>query len=145
MGLSWLLTGMWYVASCASLQTFDWKGCLRFSMEISSKFLMVFLSLSIVVLISLLYELRPLSPRYQPLPRKFQAPTHKRAPCNNSIDFVGSIPFPDIVLAINFNHPFYRNIPILVRYFVPVFPNYIFCGPEYDAEGGYPIVVIPQP
>ena len=69
----------------------------------------------------------------------------KRATCNNSIEFTGNAPFADIFLAINFNHPFYQNIPILKRYYEPLFPNYFFCGPEVDSKGGHPIIVIPQP
>jgi len=65
--------------------------------------------------------------------------------CKFPVDFNGSAPFPDVLLAINFKHPFYRNIPMLKRLFEPVFPNYLFCGPEVDKEKGHPIVVISHP
>ena len=45
---------------------------------------------------------------------------------------------------MNFNHPFYGNLPKLLRYFKPLFPNYILCGPEAD-KAGHHIVVIQQP
>ena len=78
-------------------------------------------------------------------PKMHQYSPAKRKSCNHSIDFEGNAPFSDIVLAINFNHPFYRNIPILVRYFEPIFPNYLFCGPEANEVGGHQIIEIPQP
>ena len=65
-------------------------------------------------------------------------------PCKNPINFPGKAPFPDIFLAINFNNPFYKNVPILIDYFKPLFPNYFFCGPEVDPDGKYQIVVIQQ-
>ena len=70
--------------------------------------------------------------------------TKPTKPCRNPIDFKGSVPFPDIFLAINFNHPFYKNIPILLNYFKPLFPNYLICGPEADPERKYQVVAIPQ-
>ena len=78
------------------------------------------------------------------LPRASQYPAAKAKSCKFPVGFEGIAPFPDILLAINFNHPFYHNIPMLKRYFEPVFPNYIFCGPEVDKENGHPIVVIPH-
>ena len=69
----------------------------------------------------------------------------KAKSCKYPVDFEGSAPFLDILLAINFNHPFYHNIPMLKRYFEPLFPNYLFCGPEVDKENGHPVVVIPHP
>ena len=80
-----------------------------------------------------------------PNPRSSQHVTVKAKSCKLPIDFEGSAPFLDILLAINFNHPFYHNIPMLTRYFEPVFPNYLFCGPEVDKEKENPIVVIPHP
>ena len=34
---------------------------------------------------------------------------------------------------------------MLKRLFEPVFPNYLFCGPEVDKENGHPILVISHP
>jgi len=83
---------------------------------------------------------------WDPFPRakvdKFVAA--KTASCDRAIDFVGRAPFPDIFLAIHFNYPFYENIPILKRYFEPLFPNYMLCGPQMD-KGGHPIAVFPHP
>ena len=68
----------------------------------------------------------------------------KRPSCKHPIDFDGNAPFPDILLALNFNHPHYESLPTLIKYYKPLFPNYILCGPEMD-KGGYQIVVIHQP
>ena len=79
-----------------------------------------------------------------PLPRASQDIAVKAKSCKYPVDFEGGAPFLDILLAINFNHPFYNNIPVLKRYFEPLFPNYLFCGPEVDKENKHPIVVIPH-
>lgn len=57
----------------------------------------------------------------------------------------GNAPFHDVILAINFNHPFYQNVPVLIWYYQPLFSNYILCGPESNPDKKYPIVVINQP
>lgn len=51
----------------------------------------------------------------------------------------------DILLAINFNHPHYSNIPILKRLYKHVFPHHVFCGPVADPEKKYKIIVIAHP
>ena len=51
-----------------------------------------------------------------------------------------NMPFSSILLAINFNNPFYNNIPILSKYFGSLFENIIFCGPEESKE--YDIITI---
>ncbi len=51
-------------------------------------------------------------------------------------------PLKDILLAINFNHPFYSVIPILEDYYKPIFTKYIFCGPQRDYSGKYNITII---
>ena len=79
-------------------------------------------------------------PRFKIFP--LEAPASKS--CNKSIQLSSSTPFPDVMLAINFNHPFYKNIPILERYYKRLFSNYIFCGPEVDPNGQFSIVVIEQ-
>ena len=68
----------------------------------------------------------------------------ERQSCNHPVDFQGNAPFPDIVLALNFNHPHYGSLPTLIQYYKPLFPTYIVCGPEVDKDGS-PIVVIEQP
>ena len=47
---------------------------------------------------------------------------------------LNSKPFNQILLAINFNHPYYSNIPLLNKYFQPVFEKIIYCGPEQTKE-----------
>ncbi len=37
---------------------------------------------------------------------------------------------PKILLSVNFNHPFYKNIPILQEYYSIVFRKIVYCGPE---------------
>ena len=81
---------------------------------------------------------------YLPSPGGSLQAASKRRSCKHPIDFIGGAPFPDIVLALNFNYPYYSNLPILLRFFKPLFPNYIICGPEVD-KGGNQIVVIHQP
>lgn len=54
-------------------------------------------------------------------------------------------PFQDVLLAINFNHPYYHNLPLLEWYYRPVFPNYVICGPEIGNSEQYNIIVVPQP
>ena len=95
--------------------------------------------------LGLIVNLVETSSTLAPNQRASQHVAVKAESCRFSLDFEGSAPFPDILLAINFNHPLYRNIPMLKRYFEPVFPNYIFCGPEVDKENRHPIVVIHHP
>lgn len=52
----------------------------------------------------------------------------------------GLKPFAKTLLTINFNHPFYDNIPLLREYYEPIFDNIIFCGPESNTK--YNIIVI---
>ena len=49
--------------------------------------------------------------------------------------------FKDILLAINFNHPHYENIPLLRELYKPVFPHIVYCGPEKDKTKRYKIIV----
>ncbi len=35
-----------------------------------------------------------------------------------------------ILLAVNFNHPFYQNIPMIKKYYSTAFPKIVYCGPE---------------
>ncbi len=63
--------------------------------------------------------------------------------CSKSID-AELLKLRRIFLAINFNHPFYENVPTLVKFYKPLFPNYILCGPERDKSGRFSIVKIPQ-
>lgn len=51
----------------------------------------------------------------------------------------------DVLLAINFNHPHYSNIPILLSLYKHVFPHYVFCGPERDPSNRYNIIVVAHP
>eukprot|EP00112_Aurelia_sp_Birch-Aquarium-sp1_P012029 Seg2527.3 transcript_id=Seg2527.3/GoldUCD/mRNA.D3Y31 product="putative glycosyltransferase STELLO1" protein_id=Seg2527.3/GoldUCD/D3Y31 len=51
----------------------------------------------------------------------------------------------DILLAINFNHPHYSNIPILLKLFKHVFPHIVFCGPERDPTKKYKIIEVAHP
>ena len=65
--------------------------------------------------------------------------------CQNRItrDSKNSAIFSDLFLAINFNHPFYDTIQILKKFYSPVFPNFMICGPEISAN--YSVVRIDQP
>ena len=85
----------------------------------------------------------PVLKRNLPSPRASMYSSSERQSCNQPIDFDGNAPFPDIVLVINFNHPFYDNLLTLIKYYKPLFPNYIICGPEVDKKGNL-IVVIEQ-
>ena len=49
----------------------------------------------------------------------------------------------DILLAINFNHPHYSNIPILLDLYRHVFPHYVICGPVKDPK--YKIIIVEHP
>lgn len=51
----------------------------------------------------------------------------------------------NILLAINFNHPHYSNIPILKKLYKHVFPHHVFCGPVPDPKKKYKIIVVAQP
>lgn len=51
-----------------------------------------------------------------------------------------NMPFSSILLAINFNNPFYNNIPILNKYFGSIFEKVIYCGPERSRK--YDIITI---
>eukprot|EP00795_Rhopilema_esculentum_P008954 gene8954-16588_t len=64
--------------------------------------------------------------------------------CKTPIEPKKSGLFADILLSVNFNHPFYSNIKILRRYLEPIFPNIIFCGPEEHSEGGIDVIKIDQ-
>ena len=57
---------------------------------------------------------------------------------------VEGAPFPHILLAINFNFPYYKQIPLLIEYYKPIFPNYMFCGPERHQHGTHDVVKIDQ-
>jgi len=100
--------------------------------------------LTSVIIISVLHHFPSVITSNLPSQRGSHHDAHKRPSCKHRIDFVGDTPFPDIVLALNFNYPYYDNLPILIRFFKPLFPNYIVCGPEV-AKGGNQIVVIHQP
>eukprot|EP00794_Sanderia_malayensis_P010798 gene10798-11952_t len=56
----------------------------------------------------------------------------------------GGKPLGSVLLAINFNHPFYENIPVIVKFYQKVFQEYVLCGPEFDKTGRYDIIKIPQ-
>ena len=63
--------------------------------------------------------------------------------CHNAL-IATEHPFKNIFLAINFNHPKYKNIAVLEEYYQPIFPNRLYCGPELEPTGKYPFVVIDQ-
>jgi len=118
---------------------------LSVMMGSSPKLMLAILSITSLTLLSFMYHFHDVVKMRLPSPKRDQDYPENRTFCNHPIDYVGNAPFPDIVLAINFNHPFYHNIPTLERYFEPLFPNYLFCGPEADKEGGNKIIAIPQP
>ncbi len=82
------------------------------------------------------------------LPKNFDnrtLPLARKAFCNETLSIKdNSKPLSPILLAINFNSPFYDNIPVLEDYYKPVFQTYVFCGPEFDKSGQYDIIKIPQ-
>ena len=51
----------------------------------------------------------------------------------------------DILLAINFNHPYYSNIPILQKLYNHVFPHQVYCGPIKDPKKKYRIIEVAHP
>lgn len=65
--------------------------------------------------------------------------------CRKPLNFSNEHVFEDVLLAINFNHPFYDVIPLLKSYYKLVFPNLIICGPVADSRGQTDIVVISEP
>ena len=66
---------------------------------------------------------------------------HFGLPCAHPVKHTLS----DVLLAINFNHPHYSNIPILRELYKHVFPHHVFCGPVADTEKKYKIIVVAQP
>ena len=66
---------------------------------------------------------------------------HFGLPCKRPVKHTLS----DILLAINFNHPFYANIPVLKKLYKHVFPHQVFCGPVADPKKKYKIIVVAQP
>ena len=68
-----------------------------------------------------------------------------RENCSRPLHLTSSHPFEDVLLAINFNHPFYHNIDVLTRYYKPIFRHYVICGPEADTTGKNDIIVVLQP
>ena len=66
---------------------------------------------------------------------------HFGLPCANPVKHTLS----NILLAINFNHPHYSNIPILKDLYLHVFPHHVFCGPVADPKKKYKIIVVAQP
>eukprot|EP00794_Sanderia_malayensis_P014167 gene14167-15646_t len=57
----------------------------------------------------------------------------------------GERPLGSVLLAINFNHPFYENVPVILKFYRPIFQKYVLCGPEFDKTGRFDIIKIPQP
>eukprot|EP00794_Sanderia_malayensis_P015167 gene15167-16726_t len=51
----------------------------------------------------------------------------------------------DVLLAINFNYPYYSNIPLLLHLYRHVFRHYVFCGPIKDPTNKYKIIEVAQP
>ena len=61
--------------------------------------------------------------------------------CSNPVKHTMS----DILLAINFNHPYYSNIPILKKLYKHVFTHIVFCGPIRDPKKKRKIIKVAQP
>ncbi len=75
-----------------------------------------------------------------------QSRLKKVSNCSKRLNFGGTgKPMGTIHLSINFNHPFYENIPVLERFYKPIFQKYVFCGPQLDKSGKYDIIKIPHP
>ena len=65
--------------------------------------------------------------------------------CKKPLNFTTAYPFEGILLAINFNHPYYSNINILNEYYRHLFPHIVMCGPEAEPSGRHNIIIVEQP
>jgi len=64
--------------------------------------------------------------------------------CKRPLNLTTKYPFQDILLAINFNHPYYDNVEILLSFYQPLFPKIVICGPEASASVKHNIIVVEQ-
>eukprot|EP00794_Sanderia_malayensis_P003181 gene3181-3652_t len=50
--------------------------------------------------------------------------------------------FSKVLLAVNFNHAFYENIPLINEYYSGVFDKIVYCGPEKADKGQREVLVV---
>ncbi len=89
-------------------------------------------------------KLNIIQPVIKPYTQAHTRPLKTIQNCNHSVVASELLSLRRIFLAINFNHPYYENVPILEKFYKPIFPNYIICGPDRDKTGKHPVVKIPQ-
>ena len=65
--------------------------------------------------------------------------------CKKPLNSTTTYPFEGILLAINFNHPYYSNIGIMNAYYRHLFLHIVMCGPEAEPSGRHKIIVVEQP
>ena len=64
--------------------------------------------------------------------------------CKTPLNFTTTYPFHDVLVAINFNHPHYRNIEVLLLFYRPLFPKIVICGPERYPTVRHNVIVVEQ-